>query len=269
MQTDEANELLYRQYGDYRFRSRQRDIAVHGVPLERIVCHHRPDLRLAEILGGTGRDAIESKVARVATILAGAVTQPRTFGVTGSVLMRAHHSTSDIDLVVYGLGAFQRVRRRVRQALGSGTLQPLGESMWRDAYERRGCSLTFEEYLWHERRKYNKFACDGTKVDISCVDTQPVGHEAPGRKADRQIVLATVVDDHDAYSYPARYVIEHASIGEIISYSPTYTGQACRGERVEASGWLEQMEDGSWRLIVGTSREAAGEYIKVVGSSGD
>ncbi|MEY3107605.1 MAG: hypothetical protein RIT35_1783, partial [Pseudomonadota bacterium] len=46
--------------------------------------------------------------------------------------------------------------------------------------------------------------------------------------------------------------------------SATYTGQAVKGETVEVSGLVEQTKEGLKRIVVGSSREAPGEYIKVV-----
>jgi predicted nucleotidyltransferase len=136
--------------------------------------------------------------------------------------------------------------------------------MWREAYQRRGCSLTFAEYVWHERRKLNKFAYGGTKVDISCVAGPPSYAQARGRKLDRRIIQAIVTNDRDAFDYPARYGIEHPEISDILCYNPTFTGQARAGELVEAAGWEEETCGGRRRLVVGTSREAAGEYLKVL-----
>ena len=47
----------------------------------------------------------------------------------------------------------------------------------------------------------------------------------------------------------------------------TYTGQAVSGEVVEASGVLELGPADQQRLVIGTSREAQGEYLKVVESN--
>jgi len=47
----------------------------------------------------------------------------------------------------------------------------------------------------------------------------------------------------------------------VLSFTHTYSGQAqIRGEVIEASGVLEQHGDEQW-LIIGTTREAKGEYI--------
>ncbi len=265
VETEEANRLLYDEFGDYLFHSPARDIQLHGVPLERIVHHYRPADRWAEIVAAGGGDAIEAKVTQLSEVVLCQGLPERSVGVTGSVLVRAHQASSDIDLVVYGRESFFLVRQRLQQALLAGAIDSLSDGMWHEAYRRRGCALTFEEYVWHERRKFNKFALSGTKVDIACVSHPSPWTVQRGRKLERRIIRSTVSDDTEAYLYPARFGITDPDVPHIISFNPTFTGQAEMGETVEASGWLEEIEGGSKRLVIGTSREASGEYLKVVG----
>ena len=72
------------------------------------------------------------------------------------------------------------------------------------------------------------------------------------------------MDDRYAYDYPDSYSVAHDSVNEVFVFTGTYFGQAIKGETIEARGMLEQNELGKRRLVVGTSREATGEYIKVV-----
>jgi predicted nucleotidyltransferase len=53
-----------------------------------------------------------------------------------------------------------------------------------------------------------------------------------------------------------------------VSYTATYTGQVKFGERVEISGLLERSSSGDQRVMVGSSREAEGQYIKVIADHG-
>ncbi len=75
-----------------------------------------------------------------------------------------------------------------------------------------------------------------------------------------------ITDATRAFDYPAEFKVDHEHIDTIVSFTATYTGQALGGETVEVSGLLEQMEQGSRRIVVGSSREAHGEYIKVIQS---
>jgi len=59
-------------------------------------------------------------------------------------------------------------------------------------------------------------------------------------------------------------VIDNDLVSEVIVYTHTYVGQAQLGEKIEVSGSVErEMATGKCRLIVGSTREAIGEYIKV------
>jgi len=54
--------------------------------------------------------------------------------------------------------------------------------------------------------------------------------------------------------------VDHETVSRVISFTHTYSGQALAGETIEAAGVLEEHGDTQW-LIVGTTREAKGEYI--------
>ena len=49
----------------------------------------------------------------------------------------------------------------------------------------------------------------------------------------------------------------------VLSFSHTYSGQALAGELIEARGVCEEHDGEKW-LIVGTTREARGEYIRSI-----
>ena len=115
------------------------------------------------------RDAIEVKARHCLVILFDKGLPREQVGITGSLLIGAQHAASDLDFVIYDREAFQQARMIVREAIRSGDLDDLTTAAWREAYARRGCELSFEEYLWHERRKFNKGLYEGTKFDITLV----------------------------------------------------------------------------------------------------
>jgi predicted nucleotidyltransferase len=184
-------------------------------------------------------------------------------GVTGSLLIGAQQNSSDIDLVFYQRSVFHQTREIVKSLLYTRQLQPLDNTLWQDAYARRGCSLTFEEYCRHEKRKYNKAAIEQTKFDISLITPEPWHHLLSYRKHGRHRLLVGILDDSHSFDYPARYTLDHPSIREAVSYTATYVGQALQRERVEIAGQLEISAAGHLRIVIGTNREATDEYIKV------
>ncbi|HYE35765.1 nucleotidyltransferase domain-containing protein [Methylocaldum sp.] len=262
--TDEANAYLQARAPQYLFSSKRLDARLHAVPLKNIRRHHRPQERVRELLKSTPRDEIERKAVRLLQKFGAHGLELGQVGLTGSLLIGAQTPKSDLDFVIYGRKVFFEAREIVRRLIETGELQDLDGMAWRDAYDRRGCALTFEEFLWHERRKLNKALIDGTKFDITLVDELPSRESGPVRKLGPILVRAQIADATYAFDYPAVYRLLHPEITEAVSFTHTYVGQALAGEVVEISGLLEESLTGQRRIVVGSSREASGEYIKVV-----
>lgn len=264
LRTSAAQAYLAEHAPTYAYTSARLATPLHGVPIARISRHHRPRSRVRELLAAEPRDAIEAKAVRLLRLLGGLGLDLDAVGLTGSLLIEAQNPASDLDLVIYGREAFFQARALIRRAMADGTLDVLDAEDWREAYERRGCALGFEEYLWHERRKFNKGMIDGTKFDITLIGKDFPVESGPVRKLGMMVVRARVLDARYAYDHPAIYQLDHPGITQARAFTQTYAGQAETGETVEISGVLEETTAGSRYLVVGTSREAPGEYIKVL-----
>jgi uncharacterized protein len=264
-----ANTLLQQKYPAYRFYSRRLDVYLHAVFPDDIKRHHTPRARIQQLLVPTSpdasRDAIERRLLKLMAYLASQGINPDNVGVTGSLLIGRQHAASDIDLVFYDRGSFFQARQAVVTGIERGILQALDEADWRAAWDRRGCELDFDAFVRHERRKGNKGMIDGVKFDLALVADEPVAADGGVwiKHGSRQIRARVTADAH-AYDQPARYALDHAEISEILCFTHTYAGQAHVGETIAASGMLEVSQDGRRRLVVGSSREAPGEYIRVL-----
>jgi predicted nucleotidyltransferase len=262
LSTGAADELLKNHHPHYLYYSRKRDVTLHGVPRDLVIRHHQPRQRLQEIRLGKPGDEIEHKLVRLTALFEDYGLDTREIGVTGSLLIGAQNRASDIDLVFYRREAFFKARDAIKTLISKKRLQPLSDALWRDAYERRGCTLSYDEYCWHERRKYNKAAIEQTKFDISLL-TPPRWQELLRyRKHGRHRLQVCITDDRYRFDYPARYTLDHPSIHEAVSYTATYAGQALRGESVEIQGQLEISSVGHLRIVIGSNREAPDEYIR-------
>ncbi len=266
LNTEQAGKLISESYPEFVFYSEYADIELHGIPLESIGHVHRPDQAVVHLMHLSSPDNIQKDAINVVKLFLDEGIRQENLGITGSILLAAHNEKSDIDMIVYGREQFFKVRELVKKLLVTGELKSLDESMWQDAYQRRDCTLSFDEYKKHELRKYNKFISGSTKVDISMVaeNFERVYENGPYKKIKRDKIEALVVEDTYAYDFPSRYFIEHDKFNEVVSYTATYIGQAINGEKIEVAGYVEQGRDGKKRLLVGTNREAAGEYIRLV-----
>lgn len=260
----DADELLKNLYPHYIHYSKARDVTLHGVHHDLVTVHHQPRQQLQEILRRDPCDEIEEKLQRLAGLLGEYGVDTEEMGVTGSLLIGAQNRESDIDLVFYRREAFSKAREIIRSLMQQKLLQPLDDVLWHDAYERRGCSLTLEEYLWHEARKYNKAAIDQTKVDISLLTPERWQDLLRFKKYHRCNLKVRIADDKHSFDYPARYLLDHPSVKQAVCYTATYLGQAEQGEYVEIQGRLEISAVGHLRIVIGSDREATDEYIKVI-----
>jgi len=264
LDTQEANQLLAEHYPQYLFYSQVKSAALHAVNVQSIVIHHQPKQRLQDLLAKKNPDIIEQDLLDLCRILLVQGIDLKGVGITGSLLIGAQNLNSDIDLVVYGREKFHQFRGLIKQLIQQGQLQQLAEQDWLESYRRRQCDLSYADYVWHEQRKYNKALINSRKFDLNLLELSSEAESSSYQKKGMILIQATVFDAQYGFDYPARFLIEHEQVSEVVCYTATYTGQAEQSERIEVSGQLEVSSAGQARILVGSSREAEGEYIKVL-----
>ncbi len=189
-------------------------------------------------------------------------------GVTGSILAGLEGENSDIDFIVYGdyWKSAQQLMKHVSNGTGDLKLRDYVSSLdlklWRQVYEKRNSPLSFELFLKHEKRKYNRGMVDGKYFDILYVRDKDETFVKRERGIDKKrvIIEAIVTDDFYAFDNPAQFKIENNDYFEVLSYTHSYTGQALKGEKIFVSGIEEDLGDKK-RIVVGTSREPENEWI--------
>ena len=263
LNTDRANQFLATHFPKYLYYSPFKQAHCHAVRVEQVVIHHQPRLRLQQLLQQSPQDAIETDLGQLCRLYQQQGFDLTGLGVTGSVLIAAQNHHSDIDLVCYCRTQFRQLQQLTEQFIQLGQLAALSRLDWQVSYQRRACDLTEQQYRWHEQRKLNKAVINQRKFDLSLVSEQQEAVLQYEKQGHLTLTLL-VTDDRFAFDYPAKFLVQHTEIQSIVSYTATYTGQAQAGEWIEVSGQLEQASTGGQRLVVGSSREAVGEYIKVV-----
>lgn len=262
--TESANTFLKERYPHYQHYSPVLDAHLHAVAIDRIVKHHQPRQHLQQIMQLNKMDVVERDLFQLCELLQQHGLDLTQVGITGSILVGVQKSGSDIDLVCYGRAIFHQCRAITCKLIAQHQLQEMNDTDWRQSYERRSCELSFTEYVWHERRKANKAVINGRKFDLNFIDDSIHSEGTVYQKCAAITLQCIVTDDIHAFDYPAEFKIDHEDFDAVVSFTATYTGQAVNGETVEVSGIIEQSHEGVKRIVVGSSREAHGEYIKVI-----
>lgn len=188
-------------------------------------------------------------------------------GITGSRLVGLQNDESDIDFIVYGR-EWYKAREKIIKLKKEGSINEIDEDTWRFIYDKRRPEISFEEFVIHEKRKENRGLINGRYFDLLYVrswdEIKDIPHPIQTRKICRSVIESTVTEDRYAFDSPAIYELDKKDdngVDMVVSFTHTYAGQCFKGEQIEACGVLEYWDDKKV-LVVGTTREAKGEYIK-------
>jgi predicted nucleotidyltransferase len=228
---------------------------VHVIPWEHVKHILAPDKRLPVIMKEHRR------VRDIVKTLKIGVKQEK-MGVTGSLLAGLQIESSDIDFIVYGSSWFTARDILAQAKEKKDPITEISEEMWHEIYNKRRPELSFDEFLVHEQRKGNRGMVDGTYFDLLYVrDWEDIEPCERGVDIGPAIIEAIVTNADFSFDSPAIYKIDHPEISYVLSYTHTYAGQALVGEMIEARGMVEALGDIK-RLVVGTTREPKGEWIR-------
>jgi predicted nucleotidyltransferase len=247
---DEAYEFIRQRRPDYLK-------GVMVVPNDDVYRHYEPTPGLRGILDSDHPDLRVKKMVRALDGI-----PMSDMGITGSKLVGLGAETSDVDFIVYGESWF-KARDLLQKAIADGTIDGIDEAGWKKIYAKRKPELNFDEFYVHEGRKGNRCLLDGVLTDLLFVRSwDQIGPKVPvGKDLGMKTITAKVRDARFSFDSPAIYEVEHPEIKRVLSFTHTYAGQALAGETIEACGRLEETPEGK-NLVIGTSREPKGEWIK-------
>lgn len=226
---------------------------VHIVPWDSVKEILSPSKRLRSIVNKKLRAIVKTLEKHVL---------PENMGVTGSLLPGLEIESSDIDFIVYGNSWFTARDIIKREKEKKDHITEISHEMWHDIYKKRKPDISFNEFLLHEVRKGNRGMVGGTYFDLLYVrDWKDITSCLRGTDIGNKTIQATVTNADFSFDSPAIYKIDHPEISYVLSYTHTYAGQALPGEVIEARGMVETLGNMK-RLVVGTTREPKGEWIK-------
>jgi predicted nucleotidyltransferase len=243
------------------------------VPVEALKHHYQPAHRLRDLCYKDELDAVEKTALRFVELLKENAEVPwKRLGISGSILVRLHTPTSDIDPIVYGSETCYKVYSALRRMLEDrkSLLKPYSLEELKELFDFRSKDTTmrFEDFVRTDSRKvlqgkfmgrdyFVRFVKDWNEVEeqYGTILYKPVGYAK---------IKAKVVDDSEAIFTPCCYKIENVEIlegphvepiEEIVSFRGRFCEQARGGEVVIAQGKVERLQrEGDrehFRLLLG------------------
>jgi len=243
------------------------------VPVEDVKRHYKPAEELNRLRKAESLDDLEFKALELASLLkSSANVSWNSIGVSGSIMVGLHTSSSDIDLVVYGSENCRKVYSVIKDLLrdSSCSLKPYSMDKLRRLFDFRSKDtlMNFEDFAKVESRKILQGMFMGTDYYIRFVKEWNEIEEKYGDVHYKNVgygkIETTVADDSESIFTPCTYKIENARvvegpkikpIREIVSFRGRFCEQAKRGEKIVAQGKIELVvkKDGTnyYRLLIG------------------
>lgn len=284
LSSSEAYDYVKKYHPEYLFDYNVKNKKMMGVLCDDIKEIISPVERLNKIIDTSDDNILFNKIRSLSCIFhEHAGISYENMGVTGSTLLNLQNSTtSDIDFIVYGLDNHKKARILFEKCKNNPDcpLNSISGDYWKQVYRKRilDDTMSFDEFVWYESRKNNRGIIDGTLFDILFTrnPSEIVSDNMEYEQLGKMKITCTVVDDKFSYDSPALYKISNqvtlvgpnVNIENVISFTHTYAGIVKNNERIIVSGVCEKVTDKQtnekkYNLIVGTTRESFGEYIKL------
>ncbi|MCW4031212.1 MAG: hypothetical protein NWE80_02485 [Candidatus Bathyarchaeota archaeon] len=244
------------------------------VPIDDVKQHYQPIHCLRNLRNRKDLDDVEKKALRFMKILKESAGVPWSkLGVSGSILVRLHTASSDIDLIVYGSIAGYKVQATMKEMLQdkNSPFEAYDLNGLRELFDFRSKDTitSFENFVRTDSRKVSQGKFMEKHFFIRFVKDWNEISEQYGSKIYKPEgnarIKATVVDDSEALFTPCSYKLANVeileglkveTIEEIVSFRGRYCEQARSGEVVVAEGKIERVKqegkNDHFRLLVGS-----------------
>jgi predicted nucleotidyltransferase len=243
------------------------------VPLAQIKRHYTPIEGLGSLRCKDMLDNVEVDALKLAELLKRkANISWKQLGLSGSLLVRLHLPTSDIDLIVYGSETCRKVYAALQSLMqhDEGPLRPYTSKELKRlfVFRSKNTSMSFENFLRIESRKVLQGMFKRREFFIRCVKDWNEVNERFGDVQYKSMgyakIKATVIDDSEKIFTPCRYKIANVKVlegvhvkplKEIVSFRGRFCEQAINHETVLAQGKIEKVrrlnEKEYFRLLLG------------------
>lgn len=277
---EEQEELLRARWPGYIIDEPMFGVRLQAVPADAVHLVRDPRSYLQHLVKRGPADALEDTALHLVSLVRRAAgIRSSALGLSGSMLLGLHTTSSDIDLVVYG----ELESRAVHEALGcllQDELSPVSrpnDKELESIYEMHSVEtpLSFADFARAQIRKVNEGSYAGWPYFVRFVKLPEQVADRYGNPRYESLGLATirarVLDDAEAIFTPSSYKVGDVAVlegvgsdnlCEIVSLRGRFADQVKAGDLVVARGHLERVMPrriGVWsRLMVGAK---LGDYL--------
>lgn len=271
----ERDSFIKSHFPEYMYYDMVFNREVEAVPIDKIREHYDPVNRTLQMARSRdGLDYLESLALSFVEFLSDISNVPIVkIGVTGSLLVKLHKSSSDIDVIVYGKDYGYSIYHALRESLMKSTFARRYNlnGLW-SLYNFRfkDTRISFTDFIRVESRKVLQGLVGNTDFYIRLVKDVDELDEKYGDKhffpIGRCRIRAKVIDSSEAIFTPCRYLVDDvyfingksvSNLIEIFSLRGRFCECAFKNEWIIAEGEMERVEcsDGSvyHRLYLGNS----------------
>jgi predicted nucleotidyltransferase len=266
-------DLLKREYPQYLVNDPVFNTILCEVPVEDVKTHYQPAQGLRDLRNRDNLDEAEKAALRFMEILKeNAGVAWSKLGVSGSILVKLHEPSSDIDLIVYGSETGYRVAETMKKLLEdkNSPFKAYDLDGLRELFDFRSkdTNVSFEDFVRTDSRKVSHGKFMGKHFFIRFVkDLNEISEQYGSiiyKPEGNARIKATVVDDSEALFTPCTYKLANVEIlegpkvehlEEIVSFRGRFCEHARSDEAVIAEGKLERVQqegkDDHFRLLLG------------------
>jgi hypothetical protein len=252
--------LLMKKYPQYLFYDPIFDEKLCEVTLNAVKKHYKPAKNLRELHDSNKLDETETLALQLSKLVKETAGIPwNTIGISGSIMVGIHMSSSDIDPIIYGSENCKRVYSALKELLSKEQefLNPYTRKELETLFKFRSKDtiMDYEDFVRTESRKVLQGKFLQREYFIRFVKDWSEFHEKYGDVKYTNVgyarVKATVVDDSESIFTPCTYKISNVCtlegqqkrpLKEITSFRGRFCEQAREGEVIIAQGKVERVK---------------------------
>ncbi|MFC1486997.1 hypothetical protein ACFLRN_04830 [Thermoproteota archaeon] len=265
--------LLKCEYPQYLVNDPVFNTLLCEVPVGDINHHYLPAQGLQDLRKRTNLDEVETTALAFMEHLKETTRIPwNKLGISGSILVKLHEPSSDIDLIVYGSKTGYRVQTIMKEMLEDkkSPFKAYDLDGLRELFDFRSKDTitSFEDFVRTDSRKVSHGKFMGKHFFIRFVKDHNEINKQYGtfiyKPQGNARIKATIVDESEALFTPCSYKLANVEIlkgskvepiEEIVSFRGRFCEQAKSGEVVIAEGKLESVQQEGkhdyYRLLLG------------------